>query len=93
MLKSHNVAHVFSEKLYMPPIYEVYSQYGDLLSDCVLIRLLGGDRAEIEKKNGNRWDTIVDEKPDLPEIAAMARDIDKNGKKLLIYVNNPKFRS
>lgn len=88
LLKSYNVAHVFSEKLYMPHIYEVYNQYSDLLSETVLIRLLGGDRTEIEKKTGNRWDTIVEEKIDLPKIAEMAKDIDNKGKRLLIYVNN-----
>ncbi|MBN1292354.1 MAG: DUF72 domain-containing protein [Candidatus Latescibacteria bacterium] len=88
LLKEHNVAHVFTEKLYMPHIYEVYEKFGDLLSDTVLIRLLGGDRAEIEKKTGNKWDTIVYEKHDLHEIAKMAKHISAQGKKLFIYVNN-----
>ena len=88
LLKEHGVSHVFSEKLYMPHIYEVCEKFGDFLTDTVLIRLLGGDRAEIEKKTGNRWDSIVDEKQDLPQIVKMAKDISAKGKRLFIYVNN-----
>ncbi|NLD92241.1 MAG: DUF72 domain-containing protein [Fibrobacter sp.] len=88
LLKEYNVSHVFSEKLYMPLSYKVYEKFGEQLSDTVLVRLPGGDRAEIEKKTGNRWDTIVDEKNDLPEIVTMAKDISGKGKRLFVYINN-----
>ncbi len=63
-LKERNIIHVFSEKLYLPHIYEVYEQFADYISGTTVIRLLGGDRGEIEKLSGNQWNKIVDGKPD-----------------------------
>jgi len=87
-LKDHNIAHVFSEKIYMPPIREVYAQFGSLLADRAIVRLLGGDRKAIEAKTGNKWDSLVEEKADLPGIVDMFRDIDASGRLLNVYVNN-----
>lgn len=87
-LKEKNVAHVFSEKIYMPHIYEVYEKFGHLLTGRVVIRLLGGDRKEIEEKTGEKWDRIVDEKTDLPLIAEMIRDMNSQEKSAFVFVNN-----
>lgn len=87
-LKKHNLAHVFSEKIYMPPIVEVYARFGHLLSDRVVVRLLGGDRKAMETKTGNRWDALVEEKPDLPKLVDMFKEIDASGRLLNVYVNN-----
>jgi len=35
----------------MPSISDLIDQYSDLFSDLIIVRLLGGDRKEIEKKN------------------------------------------
>lgn len=88
LLKARNVAHVFSEKLYMPHIYDVYDRFGDLLADRVVVRLLGGDRKEMEERTGGRWDVRLEEKADLRKIAAMALDMERRGKDLYFYVNN-----
>ena len=60
-LKSKGIIHVFSEKLYMPHIYDVYEMVGDFISGTSVIRLLGGDRKEIEEKTQEQWNRIVDE--------------------------------
>lgn len=87
-LQDNNVIHVFSEKLYMPPITDLYEKYSSLLGDTVIIRLLGGDRGKIEEQTSERWDKIVDPKPQLPAIARMISDLDRQGKAVHVDVNN-----
>ena len=88
LLKKWNVSHVFSEKMYMPHIYDVYERFGAYLNDRVILRLLGGDRKKIEMTTGGKWDTIVDEKEELSEIIAMVNSLADEGKSVFIYVNN-----
>jgi uncharacterized protein YecE (DUF72 family) len=87
-LKDHGIAHVFSEKLYMPHIYEVYEKVGDLIGDRVAIRLLGGDRREIEEKTKGNWNEIVDPKPDLATVAGMISDLSNGSRLVKVYLNN-----
>ena len=87
-LREKKIIHVFSEKLYLPHVYEVYETFGDLLSGLSVIRLLGGDRKEIEAKTGEKWNSIVDEKPDKARIAEMAKTIIYRGGKAVININN-----
>ena len=87
-LKEKGIIHVFSEKLYMPHVYEVYEKFGDLISGTSIIRLLGGDRAEIEKVTGEQWNRIVDEKADKAEIAKMSLDIKYHAGTVVISINN-----
>jgi len=87
-LAEAKVSHVFSEKLYMPPIVDLYSRYSGLLNDLVIIRLLGGDRKKIEEASRGRWDRIIDPKPELPHIAAMVSDLVASGREVRIDVNN-----
>lgn len=87
-LKEKHVAHVFSEKIFMPHIYEIYEKFGHLLTERVVIRLLGGDRKEIEEKTGEKWDRIVDEKHDLHLIAGMIREMNSQEKSAFVFVNN-----
>jgi len=87
-LKDHGIAHVFSEKKYLPHIYELYSQFGDLIGDRVAVRLLGGDRKEIESKTKGNWNEIVDPKPDLPEVASMIGALAQGSRLVKVYLNN-----
>jgi uncharacterized protein YecE (DUF72 family) len=87
-LKERGVIHVFSEKQYLPHVYEVYGKFGDLVSGTSVIRLLGGDRAEIEGAAGGRWDRIVDPKPDKLLIAGMSREIVVRGGRVIVSINN-----
>jgi uncharacterized protein YecE (DUF72 family) len=87
-LKSKGLFHVFSEKAYMPHVYEVYEEFGDQLAGVSVIRLLGGDRKEMELKADGRWDRIVEPKEDKARIADMTRKILYGGGKVIISVNN-----
>ncbi len=61
-LAEHKTAHVFSQKLYMPDIWDVYREHRDIIhqNDRTVIRLLGGDRKAIEQKTGDRWNQLVE---------------------------------
>lgn len=87
-LKKHDLAHVFSEKLGMPHIYDVYEEFGELLGETVIIRLLGGDRKAIEEKTKGIWNKIVEPKDDLQKIVDMSVKMQHDGKRLIISVNN-----
>jgi len=87
-LKEKHLIHVFSEKLFMPHVYEVYEKYGQYVEGTSVIRLLGGDRAVIEKATGEQWNKLVDEKPDKMRIADMSRDIKYKGGRVIININN-----
>ena len=88
LLKEKHLIHVFSEKLYLPHVYELYEKFGGYTEGTSVIRLLGGDRAEIEKATGEQWSKIVDEKPDKKRIAEMSRDIKFKGGRVIININN-----
>ena len=87
-LKEKGIIHVFSEKLYLPHVYEVYEKFGGYIEGRSVLRLLGGDRAEIEKASGAEWNKIVDEKPDKQRIVEMSRDIKFKGGRVIININN-----
>jgi uncharacterized protein YecE (DUF72 family) len=87
-LKEKGIIHVFSEKLHMPHIYEVYDEFWEYISGASVMRLLGGDRKEIEEKTGEQWNKIVDEKPDKERIVEMTKNILFRGGKVIININN-----
>ncbi|TFG61525.1 MAG: DUF72 domain-containing protein [Spirochaetales bacterium] len=86
-LKAHNLFHVFSEKQYMPHVYDVYGRFEDYIEGAAVVRLLGGDRLEMEKKSGDRWDRIIEEKPDKPLVAQMLNKMLKKNN-VTLNVNN-----
>jgi len=88
MLSSLGVMHVFSEKLYMPPVTELWRRFGRQLTGSTIIRLLGGDRKEIEKITASKWDKVVLPKPELSDISGMIRSMDTSGMKVTVCVNN-----
>jgi len=69
-LRERRLMPVFSEKIFMPHVYNVYRQYKDSVTTDVVIRLLGDDRAEIEKKTNEQWNAIVEPKPDKEAIVS-----------------------
>lgn len=87
-LKDHDITHVFSEKLYLPHVYELYSQVSDLIGNRVALRLLGGDRKEIETKPKGNWNKIVDAKSDLPEVASMIGALANGSRIVKVYLKN-----
>ncbi len=87
-LKEKKLAHVFSEKLHMPHVWETYEEFGDLLGDFCVFRLLGGDRKEIEAKTKEVWNSIVDPKPGLERIVQITKKISFDGKRAIVSFNN-----
>jgi uncharacterized protein YecE (DUF72 family) len=75
-LSESKVSHVFSEKLYMPPITELMYNFNNFLTEKIIIRLLGGDRKEIESKTKEKWNSIVDKKDLLPIVKRVKTFID-----------------
>jgi len=63
----------YVHKEYMPHIYELYDKYKKHVKKRTVLRLLGGDRGEIEEKTSEEWNKIVAEKLDKPEIARMTK--------------------
>ncbi|MBN1895834.1 DUF72 domain-containing protein [bacterium] len=87
-LNDRGLIHVFSEKRFMPHVYEVYENHSDLSAPSAVIRLLGGDRKEIEEATRQRWDRIVFPKDDKENIVDMACSLLDAGKMVTINVNN-----
>jgi len=85
-LKRNNLAMVFLQGYYMPPIWEVFNEYKDQINSTSIIRLHGPDRSGIEKKTGSIWNQIVEPKDDdLDKVAEIIHYL-KN-KKVDTYVN------
>ena len=89
LLRRHEISHVFCQGYYMPSVQEIYPRVADLLASPVVIRLMGPDRAEIERKTGKRWDAAVDPKDeDLAGIADVVEDMLARGRQVIVNVNN-----
>jgi uncharacterized protein YecE (DUF72 family) len=85
-LERNNLAMVFLQGYYMPPIWEVFNEYKDQIKSTAVIRLHGPDRSGIEKKTGNIWNQIVEPKDEeLDKVAEIIYYL-KN-KKVDTYVN------
>lgn len=89
LLRRHGISHVFCQGYYMPPVQSIYPKVADLLVSPAVIRLMGPDRAEIERKTGKRWDAAVDPKDeDLAGIADVVEDMLARGQQVIVNVNN-----
>jgi uncharacterized protein YecE (DUF72 family) len=86
-LQAAGIIPVLVEKQYMPPVTSVYEKYGELFGDRLVLRLMGGDRKEIEELSGGRWDRVLLEKPELPDIAGMIGDLAED-REMTVNVNN-----
>ena len=86
-LQENDIIYVFSEKQYMPPVYEVYEKYKSFIGDRTVLRLLGNSRSDIEKLTNEQWNKIVDEK-NKEEIIKLSIDLKFRGGMVVINVNN-----
>ena len=88
-LYSNKLYHVFSERKYMPHVWEVYDKYHEYIRDKALIRLLGGMRKEIESKTNKEWNKIVIPRDEeLGRIAGMVNDMLSRNIDVIVNVNN-----
>lgn len=88
-LRDHNLAHVWQQGYYMPPIFGLYQQFADLLTDTVVIRLHGPDREGIEERSKKKWSQITDPKDqELDLLAGMLKDLEARKKQVWAFANN-----
>jgi uncharacterized protein YecE (DUF72 family) len=85
-LKRNDLAMIFLQGYYMPPLWQVFNEYKDYIKSTAVIRLHGPDRSGIEKKTGSIWNQIVEPKDnELDKISEIIYYL-KN-KKVDTYVN------
>ncbi len=88
LLQKFGISPVLVEKQFMPPVSDIARRYGKLFNDKVVIRLLGGDRKDIEDITGKKWNRIVREQNNLQQIARMLENLQEMKKDIIVNVNN-----
>lgn len=80
---------VFLQGYYMPPVWQLYNDFKEIIHATTVIRLQGPDRNIIEKKTGGIWNRIVEPRDDeLDKIAEMVKYLKSKKIDLFINVNN-----
>jgi len=88
-LNNHDISFVFLHGYYMPPIYETYKKFAELINKNSVIRLHGFDRKGIEARTNKIWNEIVDpQDDDIVKIVEMIRSLLKRKVDLYMNVNN-----
>ena len=88
-LNHQQVSHVLVQGYYMPPIAHIHSKYREFIRDLAVIRLMGPDRTEIEKKSAKNWSVIVDPKDnELTDIVAIIKELEERKIDVYLNVNN-----
>lgn len=86
-IKESNLIHVLSEKQFLPHVYDIYDKYKEAFGKTIVIRLLGGDRKEIEELTNEKWTKIVKESQDLNLISSMISRMLDEVKDFDVYIN------
>ena len=85
-LAEHGLGHVFLQGYYMPPLWETYAKFAQLLRGAVVVRLHGPDREGMEKATGQSWDRIVAPRDEeLQRVVDMIHDM--RARSLTVYLN------
>jgi len=88
-LSELNLAPVFLEGYYMPPIVEIYSKFKKHINNIAVIRLHGPDRKGIEKIANENWNQIyINRDAEIKSIVEMVKELQNNEVDLFINVNN-----
>lgn len=88
-LKSMNLAHVFLQGYYMPEIFPIYEKNKEYFRDCVIIRLHGPQRQDMEKLTGKVWDRIVAGKDtEINALLNMLKGLKQRRVNVFVNVNN-----
>jgi len=89
LLSELNLAPVFLEGYYMPPIVEIYSKFKKHINNIAVIRLHGPDRKGIEKIANENWNQIyINRDAEIKSIVEMIKELQNNEVDLFINVNN-----
>ncbi len=88
-LRKHDLAHVFQQGYFMPPVYRIYGQFADQMTERVVIRLHGPDRKDMDKRAGKNWSSIVEARDgELNALVRMLYDLKQSQRKVWTFVNN-----
>jgi uncharacterized protein YecE (DUF72 family) len=88
-LSELNIAPVFLEGYYMPPVTEIHSRFKKYVKNLAVIRLHGPDRKGIEKIANDNWNQIyINRDSELKSIVEMIRDLQNKEVDLFVNVNN-----
>jgi uncharacterized protein YecE (DUF72 family) len=88
-LSDLDLAPVFLEGYYMPPVTEIYNKYKKLVKNLAVIRLHGPDRKGIEKIANDNWNQIyINRDKELSLIVEMIKEFQSNEVDLFVNVNN-----
>jgi uncharacterized protein YecE (DUF72 family) len=88
-LNELNVAPVFLEGYYMPPVVDIYKINKSDIKKLAVIRLHGPDRKGIEKIANENWNKIyVNRDKEIKQIVEMIKDLEKDEVDLFVNVNN-----
>jgi len=88
-LSKLNLAPVFLEGYYMPPITDIYSKFKKHVKNLAIIRLHGPDRKGIEKIATDNWNQIyINRDKEITSIVEMIKELQTNKVDLFVNVNN-----
>ncbi len=90
-LRDHDACPVLLQGYWMPSIIELYTKFKKELAaqKMVIIRLHGGDRKEIEKRTGKKWDQVVEPRDtELGDVSRLADELAAGGTQVFVNVNN-----
>ena len=88
-LEEFNLAPVFLEGYYMPPINEIYNKFKKHINSLAVLRLHGPDRKEIEKIANDNWNQIyINRDIEIKTLVELIKDLTSREVDLFVNVNN-----
>ncbi|MCW9066242.1 MAG: DUF72 domain-containing protein [Ignavibacteriaceae bacterium] len=88
-LSELNLAPVFLEGYYMPPVTVIYSKFKKHIKNLAVIRLHGPDRKGIEKMANENWNQIyINRNVEIKSIVEMIKELKNNEVDIFVNVNN-----
>jgi uncharacterized protein YecE (DUF72 family) len=88
-LRKNDLRMVFLQGYFMPPVWDLFSKFKDIIEKTVVIRLHGTERKEIEEKTGSNWSKIMTPRDsELQKVFEMVQELKINEVGTYINVNN-----
>ena len=88
-LEELNLAPVFLEGYYMPPVTDIYNKFKKYVNTLAVIRLHGPDRKGIEKIANENWNQIyISRDKEIKSLLELIKDLTSREVDLFVNVNN-----
>lgn len=88
-LADYNLRHVFLEGYYMPPVFEIYEKFREMIKYFTVIRLHGADRKGIEKIANDNWNKIYINRDDtINKLVQLLNELQHKEVDIYLNVNN-----